>query len=94
MSSAVYNSFPIAGYTPLLKRTIDNQSTNLLFKDNYPTIFERMGILRDEMMVMTKAYTLTDPLTGILNYRYIDEDTSIPDETKLKPIDNKKQLKM
>jgi hypothetical protein len=86
MTAPVYNSIPIGGYIPLLKRTISTQSTNLLLHDFYPEIFKRMGILRDEMLAITKAYTTTDPLVGTAVLRYIGEDTSIKDDTKIKPL--------
>lgn len=82
----MYNSFPIGGYIPLLKRTITTQSTNLLFHDFYPEIFERLGIKRHEMLAMVKAYTTTDPLTGTAVLQYIDEDTSIEDTLPIKPL--------
>ena len=88
MTAPVYNSIPIGGMMPLLKRTIDNTSTDLEFHDYYPEIFERMGILRDEMVAMSKAYLSTDPLVGVAKLRYIGEDTSKPDDTKIKPLDS------
>lgn len=89
MSAPVYNSIMIGGYMPLLKRIIDTQSTNLQFTDLYTKYFKRLGIERHEMVAMVKSYTSTDPLVGTAIFRYIDEDTSIPDDTPLKPIELK-----
>jgi hypothetical protein len=86
MTAPVYNSIPIGGFIPILKRTISTQSTNLLLHDFYPEVFQRMGILRDEMIAVVKAYTTTDPLVGTAVLRYIGEDTSIKDDTKITPM--------
>ena len=82
----MYNGIPIGGYIPLLKRTISNQSTNLLFHDYYPEIFERLGIYRHEMLAMMKAYTTTDPLVGTAVLRYLNEDMTLEDTLPIKPI--------
>lgn len=87
MTAPVYNSFLIGGMIPLLKRTVSLEHTHLLLHDYYIETFKRLGITRDEMLAITKAYTVTDPLVGTAILRYIDEDTSIKDDTKVVPLD-------
>jgi len=74
MSTPVYNSIIIGGMMPLVKRIMDNQTANIEFHDFYPEIFQRMGVLRDEMLPCMKTYLGTDPLVGTAKLRYIDEE--------------------
>lgn len=86
MTTPVRQSIPIGAFVPLLKRTMSVQTSNMLLHDYYTDYFKRMGIKRDEMLIVTNAYLTTDPLVGTAILRYIDEDTKLKDDTQLKPL--------
>ena len=53
---------------------VDIKDTYILFQDNYPTIYKRLGISRDEMMILMPQVMRVDVLAGLDNLSYIGEE--------------------
>lgn len=90
MTAPIQHNMPTGAYLPLLKRIVDIKETNIQFVDNYPTIYQRFGIKRDEMMVVMPQVMTCDILAGLDRLSYIDEDIDDPYEDKDTPSDQSK----
>ena len=73
MSAPVQHGICTGGYLPLLKRIVDLKDTYITFQDNFPTIYKRFGIKRDEMMIVMPQVMRADVLCGTEQCTYIDE---------------------
>lgn len=73
MSVPVQHNICTGAYLPLLKRTINLRDTNILFKDYYPSIYQRLGISRDEMMILMPQVMSVDVLASLDQLKYVDE---------------------
>ena len=77
MTTPVQHNIITGAYLPLLKRQFDLKQTNINFVDNYPKIFKRFGITRDEMMILMPQVMSVDVLSGLDTLKYINEDKII-----------------
>lgn len=73
MSCTVQHEIPVGALIPLLKRQLDFHQTNILFKDYYPSVYERFGIERHEMMIVMPAIMTVDLLVGCDKLKYLGE---------------------
>ena len=73
MTSPVQHNIITGAYLPILKREINQKETYLTYQDNYPTMYKRFGISRDEMMILMPQVMSVDILSGIDKLKYIDE---------------------
>lgn len=73
MTSPVQHNIITGAYLPILKREINQRETYLTYQDNYPTMYKRFGISRDEMMILMPQVMSVDILSGIDKLKYIDE---------------------
>lgn len=74
MTTPVQHCLITGGYLPIILREFDRKTTNLVFKDNFPTFFERFGITRDEMMILMPQVMSVDVLSGLETLRYVGEE--------------------
>ena len=75
MSVPVQHNICTGAYLPILKRIINLRDTNILFEDKYPKIYRRLGITRDEMMILMPQVMGVDVLSGLDQLKYVDEET-------------------
>lgn len=73
MTSPIYHGIPTSAYIPILKQHVDLQSTDLYFHDYYPELYQRFGILRDEMIVVMPQVLTVDPLVGTARLKYLED---------------------
>lgn len=73
MTTPVQHNIITGAYLPILKREINQKETYLTYQDNYPTMYKRFGISRDEMMILMPQVMSVDVLSGIDKLKYIDE---------------------
>lgn len=76
MSVPIQHNICTGAYLPLLKRIVNLRDTNILFQDYYPTIYKRLGITRDEMMILMPQVMSVDVLAGLDQLKYIGEEES------------------
>lgn len=73
MTTPIQHNIITGAYLPILKREISQKETYLTYQDNYPTMYKRFGISRDEMMILMPQVMSVDILSGIDKLKYIDE---------------------
>ena len=73
MTAPIQHNIITGAYLPIIKSEIDIKDTDILFKDNFPLMYERFGITRDEMMVLMPQVMTVDILSGIDKLKYIGE---------------------
>lgn len=73
MTAPIQHNIPTGGFLPILKRIVDVKETNIQFVDNYPKIYQRFGISRDEMMILMPQVMTVDILAGLDKLKYVDE---------------------
>ena len=81
MTAPIQHNLCTGAYLPILKRIVDLKDTYILFQDNYSTIYKRLGITRDEMMILMPQVMRVDVLSGLDALKYIGEDD---ETTKIK----------
>lgn len=74
MTAPIQHNICCGAYLPLLKREVDLKDTFILFHDNYPLLYQRLGITRDEMMILMPQVMRVDPLSGLDMLKYVGED--------------------
>ena len=74
MTAPIQHNICTGAYLPLLKREVDLKDTYILFQDNYPIIYKRLGITRDEMMVLMPQVMRVDVLSSLDNLSYVGEN--------------------
>lgn len=74
MSAPVSHNLIVGAYLPLVKRTLDMRHCYYNLQDNYTTYFKRLGIRRDEMMILMPQMMTVDILVGNKSLPYIGED--------------------
>ena len=82
MTAPIQHNICTGAYLPLLKRIVDPKDTYILFQDNYPTIYKRLGITRDEMMILMPQVMRVDVLSGLDNLSYVGEEVKRADSSK------------
>lgn len=70
MTTPVHQGFITGAYLPIIRETLNKQDTHILFKDEYYETFKKLGIDRDEMLVILPQMMRTDMLEGINNAVY------------------------
>ena len=80
MTAPIQHSIITGAYLPLLKQQVDLKDTYITFQDNYPTIYKRLGITRDELMVLMPQVMSVDVLAGTDNLEYIGEETTTKEQ--------------
>ena len=76
MTAPIQHNICTGAYLPILKRIVDLKDTHILFQDNYSTIYKRLGITRDEMMILMPQVMRVDVLAGLDTLKYIGEEES------------------
>lgn len=76
MTAPIQHNIITGAYLPILKQQIDLTDTYITFQDNYPTMYKRFGISRDEMMILMPQVMGVDVLAGIDKLNYIGEETN------------------
>lgn len=76
MSSPMQHEIPVGGLLPILRRSLNLHSTNLLFHDYYIDFYQRFGITRDEMMRIMPSAMCVDVLAGTSKLKYVDEENA------------------
>lgn len=74
MTAPVQHNIITGAYLPVLKRQFNLKETFISFQDNYPSVFKRFGITRDEMMILMPQVMSVDVLSGMDTLKYIDEE--------------------
>ena len=74
MTAPIQHNICTGAYLPILKREIDIKETDILFHDNYPKVYKRFGITRDEMMVLMPQVMTVDILSGLDKLKYVGEE--------------------
>lgn len=74
MTTPVQHGIITGAYMPIIKRVVDNHESYLTLRDNYPEVYERFGVTRDEMMVLMPAVMSVDVLAGMDVLRYVGEE--------------------
>ena len=74
MTAPVQHNIITGAYLPILKRQFNLKETFISFQDNYPSVFKRFGITRDEMMILMPQVMSVDVLSGMDTLKYIDEE--------------------
>ena len=82
MTAPIQHNICTGAYLPLLKRIVDPKDTYILFQDNYPTIYKRLGITRDEMMILMPQVMRVDVLSGLDNLTYVGEEVKRTESSK------------
>ena len=82
MTAPIQHNICCGAYLPILKRMVDPKDTYILFQDNYPTIYKRLGINRDEMMILMPQVMRVDVLSGLDSLSYVGEERAPANTTK------------
>lgn len=73
MTAPIQHNICTGAYLPLLKSEVDIKETSILFHDNYPTLYKRLGLTRDEMMILMPQVMTVDVLAGLDKLKYVGE---------------------
>ena len=73
MTAPIQHNICTGAYLPILKRDVDIKETNILFQDNYPVLYERLGLTRDELMILMPQVMTVDVLAGLDKLKYVGE---------------------
>jgi hypothetical protein len=65
-SNPLSHGICVGAFIPILKQTFNSLSTRLQWEDNYPIHFKRLGIRRDEMLILMPQLMGVDVLRGTL----------------------------
>jgi hypothetical protein len=76
MSAPVSNGIIVGAYLPLIKRLNDTRKCRYSFEDVYAKEYKRLGVRRDEMMVLMPHVQRVDILTGNQRLNYVGEEVS------------------
>ena len=74
MTAPIQHNIITGAYLPILKQQVDLKDTYITFQDNYPTIYKRFGVSRDELMVLMPQVMSVDVLSGLDKLNYVDEE--------------------
>jgi hypothetical protein len=64
MSSPISHGLLVGGLIPIARELYDYKKLNLGFYDYYTEIFSKLGITRDELMILMPMLMSVDVLTG------------------------------
>ena len=71
MSCPMSHGICVGAMIPILQQTYDN-STRIQWEDNYPKYFQKLGIRRDEMMVVMNQIMTVDCLVGYAAAKFME----------------------
>lgn len=71
MSAPMSHGLCVGAMIPLLRESFDT-STRIQWEDNYEKIFKRLGIRRDEMMIIMNQIMTVDCLVGSTAARFME----------------------
>lgn len=65
MSSPINHGILTSAYTEYIKRKYDIKSNNILFKDYWYDLFRKLGISRQDMLIVMPFVLKVDVLTDV-----------------------------
>lgn len=74
MSSPSINGIPVGNYIPCIIHVLNRFETNILFKDEWYDKYRLLGIERQDMPIIMNMAMRVDPLCGLEDLKYIDEE--------------------
>ncbi len=73
MSTPVNQCIITHAYLPVINMTEDKHEAGINFRDNFAARYQRLGIYRDEMMILMPQVMGVDVLSGTEKLEYFEE---------------------